>query len=210
MYTFGSPESYSYNFSWEATSKVLLNGGGGAFTFGPGYANSTEWALPACKTAGTLTLDNTVLIVDPANSFTWYDHQKGAGAPRNWTWFELHFSSSSIKASIWAYDLGDPSTRYRFGTFRVGKDSQYLLAFDLTPNMSDIWTSPNSNITYPLSWRLDFENGDHLLVKSVRPDQEIYGPRQLSYTVYAGFVTTSGNFLGHQMGYGVVEMITLF
>jgi hypothetical protein len=57
-----------------AIEKMLLNGGGGAFTFGPGYANSMEWALPACKTIGILTLDNIGLNVDPANYFTWYDH----------------------------------------------------------------------------------------------------------------------------------------
>ncbi|KAF4541482.1 uncharacterized protein LTHEOB_8477 [Lasiodiplodia theobromae] len=211
MYTFGSSANYSYNFGLEASSKVLLNGGGGAITFGSGYANSTEWAIPACKTGGTLTLEDEILQIDPAKSLTWYDHQKGFGAPRNWTWFELHFPDSSIKASIWAYDLlASPSAEARFATVRVGQDSHSLLAYELTPDMGDVWKSPNSNITYPLKWKLDFENGDYLWVKSIRPDQEIYGSRQIGDTVYAGFATVSGRFLGQKRGFGVVEMITLY
>ncbi|KAM6506970.1 hypothetical protein FALCPG4_018782 [Fusarium falciforme] len=211
MYTYGNTENYSYNISWEATSKVLLNGGGGAFAFGPGYTNTTQWSLPACKTNGTLTVRDRVLNIDPARSFTWYDHQKGAGAPQNWTWFELHFPDSSIKASIWVYHLPQlSSTSYSFATVRVGEESQYVVAVDLTPDMSGAWTSPNTNVTYPLSWRLDFENGDYLLAKSVRPDQEIYGPKQLGDSVYAGYATVSGRFFGQRVGYGVVEMITLY
>ncbi|KAK7418167.1 hypothetical protein QQX98_004142 [Neonectria punicea] len=174
----GRQRVYSYNITWEATSKVLLNGGNGAFAFGPGYANTTQWSLPACKTKGSLTVQNKLLNIDPGKSFTWYDHQKGAGAPQNWTWFELHFPGSSIKASIRVYDLPQlSSTTYQFATVRVGKESQYIVASSLTPNLDDTWTSPKTNVTYPLSWRLDFENVDSLLAKSVRPDQEIYGSK---------------------------------
>jgi hypothetical protein len=212
MYTYGATDKYSYNITWEgSTSKVLLNGGNGAFTFAPGFVNSTEWSIPAARTSGTFTLEGQEHHIDSKKSLTWYDHQKGMGAPQSWTWFQLHFPGSSIKASVWAYDLpsSSPDT-IRFATVRVGEESQYILPFDMKTKAHDTWVSPRSNITYPLSWRLDFENGDHLNIKSARADQEIYGPRALSDTVYAGYATVSGRFLGRTVGYGVVEMIKLF
>ncbi|KAK6213280.1 hypothetical protein QIS74_09282 [Colletotrichum tabaci] len=212
MYTSGSTSEYAYNLTWESTSKVILNGGGAAFTFGPGFANSTEWSIPASTTSGTVTLGEETHTVDPSRSMLWYDHQKGAGAPQKWTWFQLHFPDSSTKASIWAYDFGSPSFEtYQFATVRVGEESQYVLPFDMEAGGGcGSWTSPRSNITYPQSWRLSFENGDVLDIESVRKDQEIYGAKAVSDTVYAGYVNVSGKFLGLESGFGVVEMIQLF
>ncbi|KXH56760.1 hypothetical protein CSAL01_03204 [Colletotrichum salicis] len=86
MYTSGTTPDYAYNLIWQSTSKVLLNGGNGAFTYGPNFANSTEWSIPAGTTSGTLTLSNNeTLTIDPARSIIWYDHQKGAGASQKWT-----------------------------------------------------------------------------------------------------------------------------
>lgn len=65
MYTFGSTEKYSYNITWESsTSKVLLNGGNGAFTFAPGFVNSTEWSIPAAPTSDTFTLEVQEHLID--------------------------------------------------------------------------------------------------------------------------------------------------
>ncbi|KAK1621478.1 hypothetical protein BDP81DRAFT_401142 [Colletotrichum phormii] len=204
--------STSSDLITEITSKVPLNGGNAAFTFGPNFANSTEWSILAGTTYGTLTLSNNeTLTIDPARSLIWYDHQKGAGAPQRWTWFQLHFPNSSTKASIWSYDFGAPSHQlYQFATVRVGEESQYVLPFDMETRGCGDWTSPRSNITYSQRWELRFENGDVLDIKSVREDQEIYGARQLSDTVYAGYVNVSGRFLGEEVGFGVVEMIKLF
>ncbi|KXH65226.1 hypothetical protein CNYM01_13631 [Colletotrichum nymphaeae SA-01] len=213
MYTTGSTPDYAYNLTWQSTSKVILNGGNGAFTFGPGFANSTEWSVPAGKTSGTLTIgdSNETLEIDSTKSMIWYDHQKGAGAPQKWTWFQLHFPNSSTKASIWSYDFGAPSHQlYQFATVRVGEESQYVLPFDMETRGCGGWASPKSNITYPQHWKLNFENGDMLDIKSIKEDQEIYGFQQLSDTVYAGYVNVSGKFLGSEVGFGVVEMIQLY
>lgn len=67
--------------------------------------------------------------------------------------------------------------------------------------------SPRSNLTYPLSWRLDFNTRYYLNIKSARADQEIYGPRELGDTVYAGYATVSGRFLGRTTGW-IVGLVT--
>ncbi|KAJ4239528.1 hypothetical protein NW757_012635 [Fusarium falciforme] len=211
MYAYADTNaSFAFNISWQATSKLVLNGGAGTIAFGPGPTNATEWGLPAGKTTGSLTLNGTDVDIDPKNSFTWYDRQISYGAPRNWTWFQLHFPGSDIKASIWAFKMGPPDdTTYQFATVRQG-DSQLVLAYNLIPDMKNTWTSPNSGLVYPLSWRLEFENGDYVVVKSVRPDQEMYGPEDLVDSAYEGFITASGKFFGQKKGFGVVELVTVY
>lgn len=121
------------------------------------------------------------------------------------------FPGRQLKASIWVYDLPQLSTTtYQFATVRVGEEFQYIVTLEMTAGIHNTRTSPKTNITYPLSWTLKFGNGDHLVVKSVLPDQEIYGSKQLADTVYAGYATASGRFFGQKTGFGVVEMIAIF
>lgn len=100
LYAFNIVKDYSYDLTFEAKSKVLLNGGNGVITIGQGCTNSTEWAIPALKTNGTFSVGKEKFQVDAAKSFTWYDTQAGNDAPRSWTWFQLHFPGTAIKASI--------------------------------------------------------------------------------------------------------------
>ncbi|RSL37848.1 hypothetical protein CEP53_015436, partial [Fusarium sp. AF-6] len=143
-------KSFSLDLKWESTSKAVQNGGGGIFAFGPGPTNATEWGIPAAKTSGTIQLNQSTLSIDPENSFSWYDRQISYGAPKNWTWFQVNFPGSQIKASIWAYDLGLPSNAlYQFATVRDG-DSVKVLAYTLTTDPKKTWTSPQSGLTYAL------------------------------------------------------------
>lgn len=205
MAAFAKTSNYSIDISWEATSKVMLNGGGGIIGFGTGNAN--EWGIPSSKTEGSLTIEDEVVKVDPKNSFTWYDRQLSYGVPKNWTWFQVNFPGTAIKASIWAFDT--ETTSKQFATIRVD-ESIHVLAYTLTPDMTNTWTSPNTNLVYPLAWRLDFDNGDYLKVKSVRADQEMYGSRKIDDSAYEGFITVSGRFMGQKKGFGVVELVTVY
>ncbi|KAL3417328.1 kievitone hydratase [Phlyctema vagabunda] len=200
--------SFSFDLQWETKTKVLLNGGAGVISFGPGPTNATELGFPGCKSTGSLTLNGTDIAIDPARSFTWYDRQLSYGAGKNWTWFEVNFPGTDIKASIWSYLLPD-DTVWSYATVRRG-ESILVLAYDLVPDMSNVWVSPKSNFVYPLSWRLNFENGDFLDIVSVRADQEMYGPNNLVDSAYEGFITVSGKFLGQAKGFGVVELVTIY
>ncbi|KAH6986570.1 hypothetical protein BKA56DRAFT_312224 [Ilyonectria sp. MPI-CAGE-AT-0026] len=202
----GERPDFGFNLTFEATTQVLVNNGGGTWNWGTG--NTTEWALPSCRTTGTLTLDEKVLTIDPANSFTWYDRQFSHGAPLgNWTWFELNFPKSEIKASIWAIDSNEPSPgNWRFATVRT-KTGLEILTIDFDSSKDKTWTSPDSNITYPLQWDLKFSNGDYLSISSMRPEQEMYGNRSATDIAYEGGVVAKGSFMGQKTGFGVVEIV---
>ncbi|KAF9871090.1 secreted hydrolase-like protein [Colletotrichum karsti] len=209
MYAYAhTDKGFSIDLEWNLTSRVMLNGGTGIIPFGNVPVNATEWGVPAGRTTGTITVNNKTIAVNPCSSFTWYDRQLSHGAPKNWTWFEINFPGSDVKASVWAYDLiGDESTR--FATVRSG-NSYHVVAYDLEPDYTKTWTSPKSNITYPLSWNLNFENGDHLLIESIRPDQEMYGDKALVDSAYEGFVKVRGSFYGQEEGFGVAELVSVY
>lgn len=205
----GTTPEYSFNITFNSTSRLLLNGGTGAFAFGPNYSNTSEWAIPAGHTQGSLTLDGESLEIDSGKSLTWYDRQLVYnGAPDNWVWFGLHFPNVGIKGSIWSFTNTETGIQHDFGTFRYGEESQLVLAGNVLSSNSSRWTSSVSNVTYAQSWTVDFEEAGSLIVESVLDDQEIYDPDQMGMPVYEGFVNVSGSLFGKCVnGYGVVEVL---
>ncbi|KAF4922325.1 Kievitone hydratase [Colletotrichum viniferum] len=110
----------------------------------------------------------------------------------SFTWYDRQLSQGAPKNWTW-----------------VG-NGYHVLAYELSPDYSNTWTSPNSNLVYPLSWTLTFENGDHLIVNSMRPDQEMYGEKALIDSAYEGFVEAAGSFYGYTEAFGVVQLVTAF
>ncbi|KAH6698488.1 hypothetical protein BKA61DRAFT_707214 [Leptodontidium sp. MPI-SDFR-AT-0119] len=205
---FNTPQ-FSYNITWDTTAtKPLLNAGGLPFLWGSG--NTTQYSFPSCATVGTLTVGGTALTIDPANSFTWYDRQISYGGPvGNTTWWQLNFANG-MKASIWAVDSGEPfPLTLRFATVRDRFGDQTVIPYTVTIDHAYDWVSSNSNKTYPQRWTLNFANGDHLYLKSVVGDQEIYGPGAAANTLYEGFITAEGSFMGQRSAFGVAEMAWL-
>ncbi|TDZ53224.1 Kievitone hydratase [Colletotrichum trifolii] len=191
MYTYAhTDKSFSFDLEWTLSSRVMLNGGSGIIPFGAVPVNATEWGVPAGRTEGTITIDNKTIAVDPENSFTWYDRQISHGAPKNWTWFELNFPGSAIKASVWAWNLPGDETA-RFATVRD---------LDL------------AQLQHHLPARVEHhvENGDHLSIASIRDDQEMYGSKALVDSAYEGFIEVKGSFFGQEEGFGVVEIVSVF
>lgn len=197
-----SPD-FSFSLGVEAkTSKVVLNGGNGVIAWGPHYGSSTHWSIPAARTSGMITLGgNDSLELDPSRSFTWYDHQITYGAPKNFTWFEVHFPDPEVRVSIWAYDWPDSSDAWRFATVRLHQETTLVLPFAMEADWDNAWVS-TSNHTFPQSWTLKFDNGDYLKLKSVREDQEIQSGG------WTGFITAEkSRFFGQTYGFGVADVI---
>ncbi|KAH7126122.1 hypothetical protein EDB81DRAFT_663505 [Dactylonectria macrodidyma] len=201
---FAKSSNYKFTLDVEPrTSKVLLTSGNGVIAWGPGYANSTHWSIPAARTSGTLELAaGSRYDLDNSKSFTWYDHQIISGVPGNFTWFEVHFPNPNIRVSIWAYDWPESSDSWRYASVRIGEETIMVIPFTLEANWDTAWVSPVSNRTYPQSWVLKFENGDYLSLQSVREDQEI------ADGAWTGFVTVKrSRFLGQTSGFGVADTV---
>ncbi|KAI3527908.1 hypothetical protein CSPX01_16627 [Colletotrichum filicis] len=201
--TWGKYDTYAFNLTFDASSPVILNGGVGRYRWGTG--TTTQWSLPSCRTQGSFTINGTTLEVDPTRSLTWYDRQHGVGGPNNFTWFGLNFSGG-IRASIWYSDTAEPSQQLRFATIRAG-DGLHLVRFKMTPGNATTWTSPVTNTTYAQDWKLYFDNGDFLTIKSIRQDQE-KGSGAARF--YSGIVEAGGSLFGQEKGFGFVDIAPKF
>ncbi|KAH8760590.1 hypothetical protein F5883DRAFT_619228 [Diaporthe sp. PMI_573] len=130
---FAQAEDYSLELNVHArTSKVLLNGGNGAVAWGPGYKRSTHWSIPAAQTSGTLDIgEGERLALIPSESLTWYDHQIIDGLPSSFTWFTVHFPTTEIQVSIWAYEWPESGDVWRYATVRLGEETTMVLPYTL-------------------------------------------------------------------------------
>lgn len=204
---FAQAEDYSFELNVHARkSKVLLNGGNGAVAWGPGYKQSTHWSIPAAQTSGTLDIGEggEPLTLVPSESLTWYDHQNIEGAPSNFTWFTVHFPTTEIQVSIWAYEWPESGDIWRYATVRLGEETTMVLPFTLEADWSDVWVSPESNTTFPQSWSLKFDNGDFLNLRAAKAEQEIQ-PR-----TWTGFIVAEeSNFFGQTSGFGLGDVVHL-
>ncbi|KAJ5727478.1 hypothetical protein N7493_005298 [Penicillium malachiteum] len=206
MRTFSNCDGVKFNMTYNATSMALVDGGTGLFTFGNG--ESYEWGFPSCYTEGTVTASGKEVVIDPKNSFTWYDRQWNDGLPSNgnWTWFELHILESKSKLSIWAIDDEEPHQRYRFATIRTEDGSQNVVPVTFTPDYTRHWYSNASDTLYALDWTVAIGSFATLRISSITKDQEITGPAGATGG-YEGFVTLNGDFNGESVdGFGLVEI----
>ncbi|KAL4882874.1 kievitone hydratase [Aspergillus karnatakaensis] len=210
MHTTSDRSAVTFNLTFSATSKALFNGATGQFTYGSGP--TSQWALPACHTTGSLTIANEEIHIRPEESFTWYERQWGAGAPfsGNWTWFQVTLDNADTKASIWIIDNEAPYRRDRFATLRMADGGVRVLPVVYEPDFSRVWTSGVTGLVYPLQWRVEIGDEGYLLLQSTVEDQEMAGDERIE-TAYEGFMNFTGVLNGNEVsGFGLVEMVTLF
>ncbi|KAK1641041.1 hypothetical protein BDP81DRAFT_446012 [Colletotrichum phormii] len=194
MRTWSTVPGTAFDLTFESTSSVLLNGGLGVFKAG----NAT--------TRGWLNVNGTRVVVDMAQSLTWYDRQWG-GAPPNWSWFELHLENvngTDVPLSIWVWD--EEEGQRGLATIRDG-GVQNVVSVASLKTSGRTYTSEASGATYPLDWILSLADGTELSVSSVREDQELYALGGKLPT-YEGYVTVTGVYKGCQKveGYGLIEV----
>lgn len=167
--------------------------------------------MPAGTTTGTITKNGTEIAVDTEKSFTWYDRQWQAGPSTNWTWFQLHIRTEDeedfSRLSIWFYPAGwEGGPEKGFATIREQAGIQ-IVSPATKADGDRHWTSPVSNVTYPLDWTLELQDGTSLEVRNIRDDQELADSDGL-FVTYEGFVEVTGTTSsgGTITGFGVVEV----
>ncbi|KAF9892809.1 hypothetical protein FE257_000398, partial [Aspergillus nanangensis] len=139
----------TFNLTYHATSKPLINGGTGVVMFGG--SEMGEWALPACKTEGFLVVNGEQVTVDPAHSLTWYDRGLGTGGFTNWTWYGLLMPQTGDMISLWAGDTQEVETSQRFASIRSASGGQTVCGATFTPDFSHVWPGAAGK-SFPLAW----------------------------------------------------------
>jgi len=169
---------------------------------------SYYYSIPRMRTRGTLVVDGQKLEV---SGTTWMDHEFFTGDTPiqgvGWDWFSCRLDDGR---SLMLYLLRYPDgSRFRSGTLMLADGSSRALAVEgMTLEPLRTWTSPETQVTYPVAWRvvLPQESLD-LQVEARLDDQEVHATQTVGFAYWEGLSRYTGTFGTDAVrGEGYVEL----
>jgi predicted secreted hydrolase len=149
-------EDFAFDLSLAETQAVLLNGDSGVSRKGPSTtAASYYYSLPHLRVAGRIERQGSET---PVTGDAWLDHEWSseyleAGAV-GWDWIGVNLTDG---AALMAFRIRGAlgESRWAGGTLR-GSDGhvQILEPADVEFQAARRWTSPRTQIAYPVQWRV--------------------------------------------------------
>jgi predicted secreted hydrolase len=149
-------DDFSFDLTLTQTQAVLLNGDAGVSRKGPtATASSYYYSLPHLAVAGAIERKGTR---DRVTGEAWFDHEWSSeyldAEAVGWDWIGINLDDG---AALMAFRMrgtqGD--SRWAGGTLR-GSDGQIqvLGPQDIEFRAGRRWTSPRTQIAYPVQWRV--------------------------------------------------------
>lgn len=152
----------------------------GLLDFGPGGI-SYYYSRPRIAANGEISVGGKAV---PVKGNVWFDHQWGDfdAVTLGWNWFALHLADGS---DVMLYALFDAQGKPIVTAGTVSNASGAAVALkpgevELTP--LDTWTSPRTQVAYPVGWRVRLPSGE-LTVKPMVPDSE-FDARETTANIY--------------------------
>lgn len=198
---------YALDLTLRETRPPLFHGDAGLSQKGPEAGNASYYySLVAMATEGTITTAGRTVEV---RGDSWMDHEFGTSALSEnavgWDWFSVELANGTVMmfANVRTIDGGViPDFT---GTYAEADGTQRTItADDFTVTALDEWTSPDSGITYPSGWQVDFPALDlSLTFDPIVTDQEM----DVSFVYWEGAVDVTGTLRGEPIqGMGYVEL----
>ena len=203
----GSVPGYTFALDLEATKPAVLHDGDGYIEYGNGTA-SYYYSRTRMTVSGQLTVDGERV---PVTGEAWFDKQWGdfqTFSRGGWDWFALQLDDGSdlmlylIRGPDGEIGIADGSIVAPDGTLTV------LERDDFSITATEQWTSPATNVTYPVGWTISLPASDlDLTVTPTLPDQEL-DTRDTTRVIYwEGEVTVAGTKAAMPIsGLGYVEL----
>ena len=149
-------EEFSINLRLLETQAVLLNGDSGVSRKGPSpKAASYYYSLPHLRVAGTITRQGSA---DRVTGEAWFDHEWSSeyldSQAVGWDWIGINLDDG---AALMAFRIRGTQGEQRWagGTLRSGDGHvQILLPGDVEFSAGRQWTSPRTQIAYPVHWHV--------------------------------------------------------
>jgi predicted secreted hydrolase len=191
---------------------LVFHGKGGISRKGdkPGSA-SHYFSYTRMPTAGTVSIAGRAYEVEGTS---WMDREFSSSALdaelAGWDWFSLKLDSGH---ELMLYQLrrqGGGTSPYSSGTrVEPGGAARHLAREEFSIVLTDTWTSPNSQITYPSGWLIELPGeGARLEIVPEFEAQELYDLRSISGAYWEGSVRVTGTFAGRRiLGRGYVELV---
>jgi predicted secreted hydrolase len=196
---------FAVNLNLEQIKPPALQGENGLSPKSADVGNASYYySLSRLITEGTITINGDEHRVSGAS---WMDHEFStsalAGNAQGWDWFGLHLDDNR-ELMLGQIRLSDGGREPAFGGLLVNPDgsTRYLKAEDFTFEVTNTWTSPHTDATYPAGWNISIDIGEdeplNITLTPLMSDQELH--TDPSY--WEGAVQISGD----ATGYGYAEL----
>ncbi len=196
-------EDAEIDLELESLKPAVAQGDRGLDAKGPEPGNASYYySLPRLAVRGTVRVGGAGAEVDEVEGLAWMDREWATSALSEgiagWDWFALQLSDGR---DLMYYRLRgeDGLASPESGGTLVGADGQVrrLERSDVALEVLDYWTSPLSNVRYPVEWRLAVpEEQLDLSIVPYIPNQEV----DLSVRYWEGAVSVSGSAGGIPVG----------
>ncbi|ONH24205.1 carotenoid 1,2-hydratase [Pseudofrankia asymbiotica] len=197
-YTFG-------NMTASQSTPAALHGDAGIIPYGP-FGQSGYYSQTNLKVSGTL-FDHGMPV--QVTGTGWMDHQWGDWTSKRggWEWYSIQLSNNT---QYMLYFIRDANGNYvqTIGTLvQPNGSTTNLPPAQLGRATTGTWTSPNTNITYPIKSTVTVPGGT-LSVTPQLPDQEVWSGLITVGQYWEGTATVSGTVNGQAVtGMAYAEVI---
>ena len=189
------------------TRLPLLHGGQGLSQKGPEHGNANHYySLVGLDTEGTIISRGEKYDVAGKS---WMDHEFGTSALSKgvvgWDWFGLQLDDGTalMFGQLRKREGGDIGIFKGTVSYADGRQIS-IQPGDFTVVATGSWRSPETEITYPSGWQVDFPSLDiELRIDPLIPNQELFS----GFTYWEGAVAVEGTIGGRTSeGRGYVEL----
>lgn len=184
------------------TKPALMMGGEGEIKMGP-YGLSKYYTFPRMQLEGTLEVDGRKRKVTGSG---WMDHQWGDMSLfkgyQGWDWFGIQLNNQTEINAFHFRGENHATAHATVGIMNPDGTQSVTEQLKLTPGRT--WTSPETNVTYPVEWHLSLpEKGLELDLKPTVDRQELVGHPPYSHpelapkpTYWEGSMQVTGTIKG--------------
>jgi predicted secreted hydrolase len=189
----------------------VIHGENGVSRKGEGRGHASHYySLTRLATEGRLTLRGMPAEV---TGLTWMDHEFGSTQLHpdqlGWDWFSLQFDSGTeLMLYLIRKADGRPDPASAGTWVAAAGGSAHVRQAEFSVEVLERWTSPRSQGTYPIAWRLRVPKlGLDLTVTPAFPDQELDTAKSTKVVYWEGAVAAAGTLQGRPVkARGYVEM----
>lgn len=162
------------------------------------------YAREAMETIGTIIKDGKEIKV---KGESWFDRQYGElyqAIFKGWQWFAIELNDGK---SIMLYDFRQKEyNKERFGSITKNNVTETITFDDYSVEILKTWTSPETKITYPSSWKVKIKNEVYFISPSI-DNQEL----RAKHHIWIGPEYWEGacivkDILGNEIGRAYVEL----
>lgn len=197
---------FAFAFELAATQPLLLQGDAGFSRKGPLERQASHYySQPQLAVRGTLTRDGKPMAV---HGRAWLDHEWSEeildAQATGWDWIGINLADGS---ALTAFRLrrADGSALWAGGSLRLpGGAVRPFSPDEVRFEPLERWTSPVSNASYPVAWRVTTPAGMHR-VRALLADQEL-DSRASTGAIYWEGLSELLDAAGQRVGLGYLEM----